>query len=275
MESTNNKFKGSLLYEEDEHLSSFRKRNNRLIIILLCLIVLVGLIMGAIIISLSHDQYIDTSIQIHSNLAVNSFCSYSHLPFYCSNQINYKIKPKAKTDPNQLFSLSLDIAIEELTSTTPRIDNQTESAFKNCSSLVQDSLSQLTQALGMFRVNPDVRKHTDEQRSDMMNWIVTAEQDLRSCYDDLAKIESPAVTEIRAELDQARIYVSNISLFLLNYRSVFFEFNLAPARRNSFDFRIAIALIRRWNMENAFNLGIIVLQYLFLIGLFCSLFCLR
>lgn len=277
MESTNNRFKSSLLQEEDDHLSSFRKRNNRLIITLFSLIILVGLILGAIIISLSHTQYMETSNLIHSNPAVNSFCSYTYFPFDCSNSLNFKIKPESKTDPNQLFSLSLDIAIEELTSITPLINNQTESAFKNCSSLVQKSLSRLSQTLGIFRVNPDMRSQTDEQRSDMINLIFDAKQDLSSCCDDLAKIESTAVRGIRAGVDQAKIYVSNISLFLLNYRSVFLKFNLATTRRDSFDFRIAIARFRRWNIENTFNADacMIVLQYLFLIGLFCSLFRVR
>ncbi|KAL2492898.1 Pectinesterase 1 [Abeliophyllum distichum] len=281
MESTNNKIKAGLVEEED-HLSSFRKRNNRLIIILFSLIILLGLVIGAITISFMHKQYTETSRLINSNPAIESFCTYTRFPFDCSDFLYSIIKPKSKINPNKLFLLSLKIAIEELTSITPLISNsesnetQIESVLKNCSSLLEESLSQLSQTLGIFQVNPDVMTHTDEQRSDTTKWTITAEQDLASCYDDLTKTESTAVSKISAKVYEAKVHVSNSADFLLNYRSVFVNFHLASTRRYSFDFRLGVGRITSgWNVENAFYIYMIGLQYLFLIVLFCSLYRIR
>ncbi|KAL2515983.1 PMEI domain-containing protein [Forsythia ovata] len=73
-----------------------------------------------------------------------------------------------------------------------------DSAFRNCSTLSNVSLSQLSQTLGQLRVNPNVETQTDEQRSD--KWIITTElQDPKSCCEDLKKIESTVVGEKRAK----------------------------------------------------------------------------
>ncbi|CAI9757528.1 unnamed protein product [Fraxinus pennsylvanica] len=164
---------------------------------------------------------------------------------------------KPETDPNQLFSFSLDIALKALASITHLISNSTQieidSEFKTCSSTLQEAVSQLNQTLRTLRVNPDVETLTDEQRSKMTKWIIAAEQELKhGC-------ESTAVGEIGEKVHEAMVHVSNSADFLFNYESVFTNFRLATTNSN-------------WDLKTVFAICMAVSMYSFLIFLFRALF---
>ncbi|KAL2492931.1 putative pectinesterase/pectinesterase inhibitor 26 [Abeliophyllum distichum] len=234
--SSKSSTKTSLL--EKENFSSIQRRNKRLIISFFSLIILLALIIGAIITSLIHKHNIKLQ-SIHPNLAIQQFCSAIPTESTCITSLSSTITPTSEADPNQIFVNILEISIAEVFNITSMMlairsnHTRTESAFQNCSTLLRDSLSQLHGTLGIMHHNPDLLTQTYGQRRDMMVWITTVIEDLRSCLDDLGKVKSTVVDEVSGEIHGLEVYMSYSRDFLHNCDSVLENFGFALQMKNS------------------------------------------
>ncbi|KAG8379162.1 hypothetical protein BUALT_Bualt07G0059500 [Buddleja alternifolia] len=148
----------------------------------------------------------------------------------CLRTLDAILTTKSISDPNQIFTLSLQAASKHLQNLTSLISsNSAEKAdltFKNCSNFIGHTMSRINDTLAIMRVNPFVESKSDEQRSEMMNWIMAVEEDLESCVDDLRnKVESTAVNEVRRMVSEVQVYVSSSGAFLLSYAEIMQEFS--------------------------------------------------
>ncbi|KAG8379163.1 hypothetical protein BUALT_Bualt07G0059600 [Buddleja alternifolia] len=273
MEPAKNNRHKTMQAEEDATLSKFRRRNKILIIIFLSFFISLILIISALIIHLMHvdddddqssPQSDDDHIIIPHNPAIQAYYSsacYTHL---CRRTLNSIFTTNSISDPNQIFTLSLQTASKHLRNLTSLISsNSVEKAditFKKCSNFLGHAMSRINDTLAIMRVNPFVGWQSDEQRSEMMNWIMAVEENLESCIDDLRdQVESTAVSEVRGKVSEVQVYVSSSGAFLLGYAEIMQEF-------------WSTSFGGGWGMDFKFAFGLYGLQLVFIVSLFWSLF---
>ncbi|KAL0416511.1 UNVERIFIED_CONTAM: hypothetical protein Slati_3483000 [Sesamum latifolium] len=217
--------KTSLLGEEaDAALSSFRRRNKILILVFLLFSVCITVVIAVLIIYLVRNK---SSMSGKSNLfnpALQAFCFVAYNRASCINTFNPIISGKSVSDPNQIFTLSLQHAIKELENVIPLVqsntvrirdgNDQTVAAFKNCSTSLLDALSRIRDAVGRMRANPFVEAQSDEERAEMVSRITAVEENLGSCIEDLATVEATDVREVRAKVFDVKAYVNSGGDFL-------------------------------------------------------------
>lgn len=95
--------------------------------------------------------------------------------------------------------------------------------------------------------------------------ITTAIDDLRSCVNDLGKLKSTAVDEVREEVHELEVYVSYSRNFLINCDGVLENFGYALQMENTENSSELLFF------ENLFAVGFYGSQYLVLVFLFCLL----
>ncbi|KAG6386102.1 hypothetical protein SASPL_154990 [Salvia splendens] len=181
-----------------------------------------------------------------------AFCYSSDAPA-CIRAVQPLIRHKLVTDPNQIFGLSLQAAADDLQRLIGSI------AFNNCSESLRDALDQIRSPLAAIEADPFVQTRTDEQRAEMMKRIAAAEEDVDTCLDDLGKIGEAA------ELVKVKVYLNGAGDFLIDYaRAV-----RTAARLQMFE-AYNDDRWRRIIMNDYVFLGVI--QWVFVVGLFCALF---
>ncbi|KAL1566293.1 hypothetical protein AAHA92_01921 [Salvia divinorum] len=247
--NTSNSKSSLISHEEDANIISFRRRNKILILSLLFLIILLTLTLSALIIRLVRPNYSSSHDQPHVNQALRAFCF--DVPA-CFSAVRPLISHKLVTDPNQIFGLSLQAAADDL----QRLIGS--SAFNNCSESLRHGLDQIRRPLAAIEADPFVQTRTDEQRAEMAKRIAAAEEDVDTCLDDLGKIGAAA-----AELVRVKVYLSGAGDFLIDYALRMVERLLVLEEYNDDRWRRII-------MNDYVYLG--VFQWVFVIGLFCSLF---
>ncbi|KAI3454650.1 hypothetical protein Pfo_011313 [Paulownia fortunei] len=231
MKSVNNSSFKTGLVEEDVTLSTFRKRNKILILIFISFIISLTLIIGALITYLVREDgsLSDQSVPLNPAVFYSDDCNTPS----CLKIFNTIISTKSITDPNKIFTLSLQTAAKDLENLVSSIlstsgsisdGNKTVIAFKTCSGSLSVALSQIGDVLAIMRGNPFVETQSDEQRGEMMNRIMAADENLKSCLDDLGKVESTAVSEVREKVLQVKVYVSSSGDFLFGYDEVWDKF---------------------------------------------------
>lgn len=249
--------------EESAALSTFHKRNKILTLICLLFIVCLTVVIAALIIYLVRYE--------NSTSALESFCFVAFNISSCIKTFDPIISTKSVSDPNQIFTLSLEEAVKELenvisllqSNTAPiRDGNETVAKFKNCSTSLADSLTQIRDALGKMRASPLVEAQSEGQWAEMMNEIRAAEENLRSCIDDLTTVEeTPDVSEVRAKVVGVKAYVNGGGDFLLGFAEVLQMFG---SDNGSVDWGTI-------NLENLFGICVGGLELCFLFFMFWSL----
>ncbi|KAL0286058.1 UNVERIFIED_CONTAM: hypothetical protein Sangu_2751900 [Sesamum angustifolium] len=200
------------------------------------------------------------------NPALQAFCFTASNTSSCIKTFDPIVSAKSVSDPNQIFTLSLQKAVKELEKVIPllplnnvpiRDGKETAAAFKNCSTQLHDALRQIRDTLGKMRANPFVEAQSDEQRADMMYWITVAEENLQSCIDDLATDGN----EVRATVLGVKAYVNGGRDFLLRFADVLQMFWID---NGSADWGII-------NLENLFGICVGGLELFFVFFMFYTL----
>ncbi|XP_027124747.1 pectinesterase 3 isoform X2 [Coffea arabica] len=252
--------KVSLLQHHPQQPSSSRnllKTYKTLIIIIsFCFIILASLILSTIILFHMHNRnnYNLTSEpteSLWSNSAnLKTFCSVvSQDPDLCFTSISSSIKG-TETDPDDIFAVSIKVAIDNVTSLAPLMREVllsrtgAEWALKHCTESVADSLSQLNRSLTAVQlgakenrrvfsseapVDLGVQPLTADRRGYVMTWLIRAMSGLDSCVDVLDNVGSVAVDELSVKVYKARVQVSNSREFLLYKDKILEYFVIHPA----------------------------------------------
>ncbi|KAK4437082.1 hypothetical protein Salat_0042100 [Sesamum alatum] len=261
--------KTSLLIREDQDvaLSMFRRRNKILILVFLLFSFCITVVIAALIIYLVRNESSMSGRSTLFNPALQAFCFVAYNTPSCIKTFKPIISGKSVSDPNQIFTLSLQQAIKELENVIPLVqsntvkigdgNDQTVADFKNCSTSLLDAQSQIRDALRKMRVNPFVEAQSDEQRAEIVSRITATEENLGSCIEDLATVNA---TDVRAKVFDVKVYVNSGGDFLLGFDEVVQMFRSYSVSDRGLIF------------ENLFSMSMGGLQFVFVLFLFLALF---
>ncbi|KAK4437080.1 hypothetical protein Salat_0041900 [Sesamum alatum] len=260
--------KMSLLMDENVALLTFRRLKKILIVSFLVFFVCLTVAITVLIIYLVRTQ--DSTSEDHKptllNPALQAFCFVASNTSSCIKMFDPIVSAKSVSDPNQIFTLSLQKAVKELKNIIPllpsntipsRDGKETVTKFKNCSISLRNVLSQIRDTLRKMRANPFVEAQSDEQRAEMVYWITAAEENLDSCIHDLATDESG----VRAAVLGVKAYVNGGRDFLLRFADVLQMFWID---NGSADWGII-------NLENLFGICVGGLELFFVVFMFYTL----
>lgn len=157
---------------QEESLASIRRTNTHLIAVLFSFIVSLSLIIGGFIIYLVFNHNSPSAI---TNLAVDEFCSVAESRRSCISSLSSSdIKPILFTDPIHVYTFSLETAVERLSRVGSILSN-------NCSTSLRAATVRIDKALAVVRVDPENKTRVFEERGGMVELIVEAMEELRSC----------------------------------------------------------------------------------------------
>lgn len=97
------------------------------------------------------------------NRALEAFCFVNSDPPACLRTLNPQITRKFVSNPNKIFTLSLQSAAEGVQNSIDSFTVTDELGFGNCSDLLQHGLGQLRDPIDAMRADPFVESKSDEQ----------------------------------------------------------------------------------------------------------------
>ncbi|XP_048139418.1 pectinesterase 3 [Rhodamnia argentea] len=218
-------FKGYGKVDEAEE-QAFRKRTRRRLLILvasavLLLAVIAAAVVGTIVHRRNRSGSDDSSAAPPSELtpsaSLKAVCSVTQYPDSCFSSISAAETANA-TDPEQLFKLSLAIAMRELQklpSYAARLaskanagDAQGKAALAVCAGVFEDAIDRLNDSISSLQVGAGTIL-SSSKINDMKTWLSAAITDQETCLDSLEEINSTLINDVRATMENSTEFVSN------------------------------------------------------------------
>ncbi|CAI9283928.1 unnamed protein product [Lactuca saligna] len=175
------------------------------------------------------------SSSVKAVASIKAVCAVTQHPESCFTDVS-TIDSGNFFDPEVIFNLTLRLAINELTniSSLPKTliskshDLRTGSALRDCATLFDDALSQLSRSVEAMRVGPvgGEKLLTEEKVADMKTWISAAMTDQETCVDGLEEMGSTAVDEVKSRMQRSNEYMSNSLAILANIETILDQFGL-------------------------------------------------
>lgn len=217
---------------EDETSPSYPKKTTqkRGFTIAISLILISTLVIGTIIVALTHNK---STTQPPPD-PIKTVCSVTQNPNSCFTSISSLKASPPQNDPELIFALSLQLAVNELTnlSSLPKTlisksnDPGTESALRDCANLFDDALSQLNNSVALVVVGSGKEILTDEKIGDLKTWISGAMTDEETCLDGLEEMGSAVTNEVREKMNKSKEYMSNSLAILANINLLLVKFGI-------------------------------------------------
>lgn len=181
-----------------------------------------------------------SSISYNPVESLKIVCSVTQHPDSCISSIsslNNNNNNDPKADPVHFFNLSLAFSFNEVKnlSSLPKElipkanDKRIESALQDCSSLFENSVSQLNDSAALMKVSPGEKVFTDLKISNLQTWISAAMTDEETCFDGLDEIGGGVSTvgdEVKMKVHKSQEYMSNSLAILNNIQSLLGKFGL-------------------------------------------------
>ncbi|KAI3820813.1 hypothetical protein L1987_08361 [Smallanthus sonchifolius] len=174
----------------------------------------------------------EQSSPVKSAESIKAVCAVTQHPESCFTDIS-SINSDNAVDPEKIFNLTLRLAVNELAniSSLPKTlisksnDLRTGSALRDCATLFDDALSQLSQSVDAMRGGGEVVL-TEGKVEDLKTWISAAMTDQETCVDGLEEMGSTAVDEVKMRVQRSSEYMSNSLAILSNMDSILDKFGL-------------------------------------------------
>ncbi|KAK4773474.1 hypothetical protein SAY87_028493 [Trapa incisa] len=240
-------FKGYGKVDEAEE-RAFRQKTRRRIIILgfsfvVLVLVIVGAVVGTIVQRNRSDSDDDAPASPAAGLtpaaSLKTVCSVTQYPDSCFSSISSYGNANT-TDPEQLFKLSLQVAIQEVyrfadyvSSTAEKIngDNKTKSALNVCSTVIDDAASQLNDSVSLLEVNSAEKLLSDARINDMRTWLSSTITNLDTCLDSLEEMNSTLHDDYKARVQNSTEFASNSLAIVARILSLLANLNIPIHRK--------------------------------------------
>lgn len=229
---TGNSFKSHSKVEEEQ---AFRKKTRkRLIIIVLCTVVLVTITIGALVGTLGPINNKDNIISSPTFSAdpIKAMCNVTRYSDSCYSSMSSTLKASSNNvtnpnpKPNELFLLSLQVALNELTklSSLPQwilasqsYSNETNdplvrSALLDCETLFLDAVDRINESTSSMQVGQGEKTmFLTSKMNDIRTWLSTATTDQDTCMDGLQEAGKHLILT-----DEVRYVMTNSTEFTSN-----------------------------------------------------------
>ncbi|XP_043721359.1 pectinesterase 3 isoform X2 [Telopea speciosissima] len=240
-------FKGYGKVDAIEDQAFRRKTRKRMIIVAVSVIVLLSVIIAAIVGVAVHNTNQDDGKATSSspmNLAnsIKAVCSVTQYPNSCFSSLS-SLETKAATnkaaDPEELFKLSMEAAVNELSklSTLPdkliarTNDVRDKAALLDCQSLYQEAIDQLNTSISSMQLDGNGQLLSASKIDDMKTWLSASLTDLQTCLDGLEETNSTALEEVRKAMQNPTELTSNSLAIVSKILALLQDFDLPIHRR--------------------------------------------
>lgn len=165
---------------------------------------------------------------------IRTVCSVTQYSNSCITAISSLKNLPPKPDPELIFTLSLNITIVELKniSSLPETlisksnDPRAGTALRDCVSLFDDAVSQLSNSVTSMVEGPGEKVLTEVKIRDVNTWISAAMTDQDTCLDGLEEMGSTVLDEVRMKVQRSKEYMSNSLAILANMHALLDKFGL-------------------------------------------------
>lgn len=222
-------FKGYGKVDELEQQTFRRKTRKRVIILIISSIVLVAVIIGAVIGVVVHKNKNDSSsdntpaTQLTPAASLKAVCSVTQYPDSCFSSISSIDASNVTKDPEILFKLSLQVAmneLEKLQNYPSKLKQQTKDpqvieALKVCETLFDDALDHVNESLSSMKVGSGEKLLSSKKIQDLKTWLSTSITDQDTCLDALQELNashyenSNILKDIRSAMQNSTEFASN------------------------------------------------------------------
>ncbi|GAY60323.1 hypothetical protein CUMW_201100 [Citrus unshiu] len=222
-------FKGYGKVDELEQQAFRRKTRKRVIILIISSIALVAVIIGAVIGVVVHKNKNDSSsdnmpaTQLTPAASLKAVCSVTRYPDSCFSSISSIDASNVTKDPEILFKLSLQVAmneLEKLQNYPSKLKQQTKDpqvieALKVCETLFDDALDHVNESLSSMKVGSGEKLLSSKKIQDLKTWLSTSITDQDTCLDALQELNvshyenSNILKDIRSAMQNSTEFASN------------------------------------------------------------------
>lgn len=222
-------FKGYGKVDELEQQTFRRKTRKHVIILIISSIVLVAVIIGAVIGVVVNKNKNDSSsdntpaTQLTPAASLKAVCSVTRYPDSCFSSISSIDASNVTKDPEILFKLSLQVAmneLEKLQNYPSKLKQQTKGpqvieALKVCETLFDDALDHVNESLSSMKVGSGEKLLSSKKIQDLKTWLSTSITDQDTCLDALQELNashyenSNILKDIRSAVQNSTEFASN------------------------------------------------------------------
>lgn len=237
-------FKGYGKVDDLEEQAFRRKTRKRFIILGLSTVVLVAVIIGAVTGTVIHKRNSNDSDDVPSSpmspaASIKAVCSSTEYPDSCFTSISSMEASINTTDPEDLFKLSLIVAMNSLhkLSSLPETlknrtdDEQVKAALDVCNTVFEDAIEMLNDSINSMEVNEGEKILSMSKIDDLKTWLSTTITDQETCLDALEEVNSPLLTEVKDSMKNSTEYASNSLAIVSKILGILSDFNIPIHRR--------------------------------------------
>ncbi|XP_030464038.2 pectinesterase 3-like [Syzygium oleosum] len=242
-------FKGYGKVDEAEE-QAFRKRTRRRLLILaasaaLLLAVVAAAVAGALVHRRSGSGHDDggsaaPAPELTPAATLKAVCSVTQYPDSCFSSIS-AAETANVTDPEQLFKLSLAVAMGELqklpgyadrlASKVDAGDARDRAALAVCAGVFGDAVDRLNDSIASLEVGAGDSILSSAKINDMKTWLSAAITDQETCLDSLQEINSTLIDDVRAAMENSTEFVSNSLAIVTRIISLLADFKIPIHRK--------------------------------------------
>ncbi|KAK1280542.1 Pectinesterase 1 [Acorus gramineus] len=236
-------FKGYGKVDATEDREFKRKTRRRLIIICVSAVILLLIIIGAIIGVLARKSdggggsspTASPSSSSSPSTSIRAVCSVTRYPLSCSSSLARTINGTDVTDPEELFKLSLKVAIDELNRVhsipdsvaAAATDPMVRAALDVCKELFVDAIDSLNGSVSSMVSGP----LTGSKITDLRTWISAALTDQATCLDGLDNTTGDARAKMEAAMVNSTQFTSNSLAIATKILDILEKLNIPLHRR--------------------------------------------
>ncbi|XP_028803335.1 putative pectinesterase/pectinesterase inhibitor 24 [Neltuma alba] len=215
---------GKLDESEQERLVARRKTRRRIAVMSLSAVVLVGVVVAAVLgTSLAHnndkdDKNNSSSNNVDISASVKAVCDVTLYKDACYASLGRVVQPGQVMKPEDLFRLSLQVALDEVSNAADKYfsgkkgafkdligdDNRTMESFRNCKELLDLAIDHLNVSLSSGQ-NSSVL----DLFEDLQTWLSATGTYQQTCIDGLEEAKGSIKNRISSYLKNSTEFTSN------------------------------------------------------------------
>ncbi|GMH22014.1 hypothetical protein Nepgr_023857 [Nepenthes gracilis] len=243
-------FKGYGKVDVLEQQAFQKKTRRRLLLIIISCVVLLAVLIAAVVGTVIRNRRTDSSgddgtpsSSTSPAQSLKMVCSFTQYPDACFSSISSLQKGSNGTDPEKIFVLSLQVALDALSklaeipaSYSSRINGNaaTKAALEDCSALFDDAIDRLNDTISSATNSGSIAKLISQTTvDDIKTWLSAAMTDQESCFDGLAEINGTAaiVEDIRGLAKNSTEFISNSLAIVTKLFSILSDLKIPIHRR--------------------------------------------
>ncbi|XP_068659388.1 pectinesterase 1 [Aristolochia californica] len=237
-----NSFKG---YDKvnKEDLAFRRKSCKRYAIIgasvVVLLVIIIGAVVGTRLNSGGRSNSDQSPTSTSPSTSIKAVCGVTQYQDVCVSSLS-SVESSDKGDPEQLFKLSMKVAVDELTriSSIPQTlktkanAKMVRDALGDCEILIEDAIDQLNSSMALFSPGSEDGKILSKRKiNDLRTWLSAALTDHETCLDGLGDVSAEMRNIMSSYIKNSTQFTSNSLAIATKIISILEELDISLHRK--------------------------------------------